>query len=352
MKSLVKVETKPDEIMKEIGRLKEKEISLTLTKVSSFLTSPVTREKLMHWRETECPIIQGNLDHVNATFLAKALYKIREAINQWDGQLQVFENMQKRILDVFKTRFANIEGQLANIENNLVNGDMIYSDGSSTSSEESDYVNMGFSFKFQVALAMSSNVPFGDVLDHSSLMYLEEKLPQRKNLEEYIVYYQNHKAQEMREITEIVLNGLLKDIGIKAILKDKVEHFVDLLNGLVQNVPSLIQADKDMVENIMLGCEESDDKIYSIYWDKYSEAHTLIGELDHLYMSELRRYDIEVAQIMNWGDVIAEGTYGKVQLASLQTRNDETTKVAVKLMKEELTPRNATGFVAEEESLR
>ena len=356
MARLKNVEKRPCEIKADITAQIDVEIQHGISELRKFLTCPQVVERLLLYRESECPSA-STVNDLEDLKIIYATRRIREEVNRWEKQTRVFENIQKTIFAAFEEKYITMENEIEVIENYLMSGDRhmfeiqkpsiglgcgnaqsySWAKGKRSITNSPVFMPLGF-FIGMIASGPADPSPY----------YPGGRGPLDR--------YNENKTREMAVVTKNILCKLTQDTQqLKDIIKEKVDDILSSYYELTARIPDSIKIDQLILRNLTKEMENI-EKNLSELTPLRQKATQLQGKLDLLYVQKIRTYDIDINNISGFDDTaspVAEGQYGMVFKASICQDNDCGCKqVALKQRKMPLCENTASDFLLEEYNLR
>lgn len=164
---------------------------------------------------------------------------------------------------------------------------------------------------------------------------------------------------EMKRVTESMLRDVIKEEKREIFLREKIEKTLTLLQDMINSIPRLITADKQMVCKLQ-NMSQNYARQLKMLSPLQHEAFLLKGELDLMYLLEIKSYDIELLRVNKTDNMLAQGAFACVFKGGIKLPGESsTTPCAIKILKNvdtnvlsPLTRDNASAALLEETNLR
>lgn len=368
LRRLQRIEESPKKIMAELEMSMKAKIKEGVADVKKHLSQEEVIRNICHWEMYQCPDSK-DLEVLSELMYAYAIKRIRSKINQWDKENQIFQNIQTFLIMKLRDMFVSLASELANIENMMAAG--VPEETSVVTGGESlaemvpapEEVELTTSDKILLGVTAPIWVPLGLVVGMFALPVYGIKKAFKKGIRKRkLSEYRTNKANEMEKVTKMMLDRLTDEDQLEVMLQDKIRSTCSPFKQMIHRIPHLIKADKEIIQNLKKRRADDADKLQLLY-PLQGEAIDLLGELDLMYMLDIRSYDIKVDDIVGWKETdvpVAEGTFAKVFKASLRRPSEaRLTPCAIKVLKDEhsneigaLSERNASDAWLEESNLR
>ena len=282
---------------------------------------------------------------------AKVTKRIKIEINDWDIQNKIFQNIHDTMVATFKAEFKSIEDELKAIEKNFTSEktDEMCAEGEVPNLDPiltlNDKLVIGFTAPLWVPIGLVVGI---FALPAAKILALRKKHKQQKALKSM----KENLEQHMEALTLSILDEMNESTKLDEALEDKVKELMYAFKKLLDYVPKFIEADRDILNKMKLEVHDRAQQVEQSYRTVYEKIGDVIKDLNCLYLSTIRAYDIDVKDLHSY-EYCGEGNFAQVYLAEwkLQKTNPPLC-VAIKVMKDPVTRENACDILMEEENLR
>jgi len=354
------LEKEPAKIKQELQDKIDKDIDRSIEELNGHLQSPQTLLHLCKWNRGDCPV-DNNRSRLIDKMTGRVLKRIRNEITEWEKRHRTFDQINEDITSRFKSRFLAIENELKTVEAGFI-------DSNELEEEEDDMVkgyksvteeNNRLSRSNKIVLGITAPVwiPAGIVIGIVALPVLIPALAGlsifRKVRDNRVVKNTLENMEDkMSEMTREVIKKFTSDGMVKEIIVGQINDLKNKFYVLFDRIPELIQADKRMLEKMKNELQGNVEDLRSNYYPILMTGTRYRSALDHLYLSDLRSYDIMLNEL-NGLELIRNGSYAKIYKGKWQNAaTGDVLEVAVKRLRFPVTEMNATDFIKEEQSLR
>ena len=350
MSRLLQIEEKQTEVMEELRSYLKTRISGAVQKLGGYLKSQDVRARFTTWSLDEVPKAESSWE-VTYSSITKAIEnRLREIIEQWEEDHQVFSEARKSVLDHFQQRYNFVEVQLRNLEGVVTNDDLDVperraerTDGFFTA--EKVIISVGL-IPIWVPLALVALVISAPVI---GILAIKDKVEDKSKVEKY----KRDKCAFMAEASAVYLDKVINEKVLKSFVKDQLNEAKLCLKQIQARIPELIEADKMLCRQ--LGEESRSQKeIKEVYQPIMDEASDIRGHLAVFAFNKIRAVDI-CSEELDWKEDtscrIGSGAFAVVYQGKMKRKGKQQT-VALKLCSEVLDVTNASLIMAEVDLLR
>ena len=115
------IEKQQAQVMEELHNYLKSRVNGSVHKLSEYLKSDDVRARFTSWNLDEVPKAESSWE-VTKSNITKALNgRLREFIEHWEEDKQVFSDARKSLLQHFQQRYNFVEGQLRNLQGAVTN---------------------------------------------------------------------------------------------------------------------------------------------------------------------------------------------------------------------------------------
>ena len=269
----------------------------------------------------------------------------------------IFLELEINLIQKFQQEFELMEDQLAIVEGKMLGRGIKALDATCIFDKPSLTFPPGLlttKQKIFLGLAVPVLLPLsiitGIVLfPIAGLQVFKSKMEDLKQLK----LYKDNKVDYMATLTDEILEEFLKRNNLSKLIQDQLQQVSNNVDLLFKSIPNIVEADRVMIQKLQGERENLETALVDDYIPLHLKCQELLGSLNYLYITSVRRYDISIHDL-KWdtADVpISSGSYGDVYKASLE-KDGRAQNVAIKIRHEHVHPQNATEVLLEEENLR
>ena len=347
---LRQIEEKQTELMEELQRHLKIRVSGAVQKLSEHLLSRDVRARFTSWTLDEVPEAEGSWK-VTYSRITKALEnRLRETIEHWEEDKQVFSDARKSLLDHFQQRYNFVEGQLRNLQGAVTNDDLDV--------PEHAPLNEGFQLTTAGKVVIGVTSPIWIPLTLVALVIgtpvvgilaIKSKAEDKSRIRRY----EGDRCAFMAEASAVYLDKVTNESVLKLFVKDQLKEAKLCLKQIGARIPDLIEADKMLCRQ--LGDESRSQKeIKKVYQPIKGEASDIRGHLAVFAFKEIRAVDI-CSEELDWKEELSgclgSGAFATVYQGKLRW-NGKQQPVALKVCSKVLDVTNASLIMAEVDLLR
>lgn len=292
--------------------------------------------------------------------MAKVHKKIRKEVSDWDVKNQVFEQIQKELIQHFQERFHLMEDQLGALEGEMIGTgrgtyDTLVLRKSLRKQLSLQTPSFSLTQKLAIGLAAPVLVPLGVIagvflLPVAGYRAIRDKLEDARQLREY----RANKAETLSIMTDDILENFLQKENLNKLVQDQLKIVMQNVETMVNAIPKLIEADQMMIEKLATERRSLELSINQDYKPLYQKLLQQQGRLDLFYLLKVRKYPAEVRELQ-WDPVsppIASGAFSDVYKGIWKPHDGTEKKVAIKVPRDTLDERNVSTLLMEEEVVR
>ena len=344
------IENEQSKVISDLNVYRKKRVNGVLHELSEYLSSEDVKACFTSWTKDEVPASETSWE-VTENQIAKVLSKrLREFIEQWEEEQQVFAGARASIVQHFQERYNFVEGQLRHLQI------AITVDTTDVPEDQLQLSEENFSLTEKVVIGVTSPiwVPLGLValvigVPIYGIMAMRSKLEDRKKMKNF----EEDKCAFMREASAVYLENVREDRWLKPFVKEQMKEAKIYLKQIEARLPELIESDKMLCKQL---CDEtrSHREITERYQPIMDEGSHLRGRLAEFGFKEVRATDISPDNLKWKEDASSRlgcGAFGAVYQGKMK-RNEDYITVALKLYQSELDAQNASLFMAEVQILR
>ena len=347
---LLQIEERQTEVMEELHRYLKIRVNGGVQKLSEYLKSSVVRARFTSWTLDEVPKAEGSWE-VTYNTITKALEnRLREIIEHWEEDNQVFSDARKSLLDHFQQRYNFVEGQLRNLQGAVTNDDLDVperaprDEGFKLSTAEK--VAIGVTSPIWVPLTIVALVIGAPVV---GILAIKNKAEDRGKIRKY----EGDKCAFMAETSADYLDKVTNESVLKLFVKEQLKEAKLCLKQIEARIPELIEADKMLCRQ--LGDERRSKKeITEEYQPIIDEASDIRGHLAVFALKEIRAVDI-CSEELDWKEeyssCLGSGAFAIVYQGKMRWKGKQQ-PVALKVCSKVLDVTNASLILAEVDLLR
>ncbi|XP_077981433.1 uncharacterized protein LOC144436502 [Glandiceps talaboti] len=309
-------------------------------------------DAITHWTETDA-IDSKSIDGIEKHSRTTILKRIEGLIYEWDGDNQWFRNTRQELQENFSVKFGLLEDYLSEVEDAMAVGrgfelkpfgdkeQLPHSKSMATSTK----IAIGASAPILVPLALVASV----VLVPAAGFYaIHRRVSSKRKIDDY----RKNKVKYLQETARSVLQSFCEDDNLETIVHDQFDDIDESFQKLRELVPKIINADRHLMESVSRDRDMASNS-KSEYTKMYRQCFKLMSRLNLFSLENVRTYDFTYEDIEDWDptNAIASGSFADVYHATLR-QGDQSQQIALKLLRETVTPDLATDFITEEDALR
>lgn len=345
---LKRIDEKQAEVVEELHNYLKTRVREAVQKLRDYLTSDDVKNRFRTWTLDEVPKAESSWE-VTKSKIAKALNnRLREIIDNWEEDTQVFLNSRRSLLRHFQQRYNFVEGQLRNLQGAVTDDDVdisesIPADDSFTVAQK---VFIGVTSPLWVPITLVALVIGAPVV---GILSIKGKIEERSKIKKY----ERNKCAFMAETAADYLDDVTDERVLKGFVKEQLKEAKVCLKQIEAHIPELIEADK-MIFGQLVTEGRSKEEIKKLYQPIMDEASNIRGHLAVFAIKEIRAADIS-SEKLDWKEDTPSrlgcGAFATVYEGKMRRQGTEQT-VALKVCGEVLDSKNASLIMAEVELLR
>ena len=300
------------------------------------------------WTLDEVPKVEGSWEVTENRIVKVLSTRLREIIQQWEEDNQVFTNARESLVQHFQQRYNFVEEQLRNLQ------DAVTADNADV--PPTAPIDSGFSLGEKIVIGVSSPIwfPLGLVAliigaPVVGALAIKEKLEDKKKIKKYAENRCAFMAKQSAAYLDLVKNQIV----LRLFVRNQLEDARLCLRQIEARIPELIQADKMLCKQL-IDETRSKKEIQKLYQPIMDEGSRLRGHLAVFGMLEVRASDIS-SEELDWKQDASSrlgcGAFGAVYQGTMR-RHGFVQPVALKVCSEVLHAKNACEILAEVELLR
>jgi len=345
---LERIDEKQAEVVEELHNYLKSCVRWAVQKLRDYLTSDDVKNRFSTWTLDEVPKAEISWE-VTKSNIAKALNnRLREIIDNWEEDTQVFLNARRSLLQHFQQRYNFVEGQLRNLQVAVTDDDVDISE--SIPADErftvAQKVVIGVTSPLWVPLTLVALVIGSPVV---GILSIKGKIEDRSKIKKY----ERNKCAFMAETAADYLDDVTDERVLKGFVKKQLKEAKVCLKQIEAHIPELIEADKRIFRQLV-NEGRSKEEIKELYQPVMDNASDIRGHLAVFALKEIRAIDIS-SEKLDW----KEDTYSRLGCGAFATvyegkmrRQGKEQTVALKVCGEVLDSENASLIMAEVELLR
>ncbi|XP_070564254.1 uncharacterized protein [Ptychodera flava] len=348
---LVKCKDDAEKVFQDIEQDLEEQKKLIVNSLQKYLAEDCL-EAITHWTEADGVDLR-TMDAVDKHARTIILKRIEGLVYDWDGDNFWFKKARQHLQSNFKEKFGLLEDYLAEVEEAMSVGRSFelkpfgsYDDMSeSYTMTTSAKIALGASAPILVPLAVVASVVW---VPAAGIYAIHRRVSAKKKLDDY----RKNKVRYLQETAKEVLKEFCERENLERIVHDQFDDLDQSLAKLRELVPKIINADRKLMESVnrdrQMAANTKDE-----YTKLYRSCFKIISKLNLYHLENLREYEFRFEDLRDWNPLsaIASGSFADVYHATLVRENTEV-PIALKVLRENVTPDLATDYVAEEEALR
>ena len=346
---LVRIEEKQAEVMEELHNFLNARVNGAVQKLGEYLKSDDARTRFTTWNLDEVPKAESSWE-VTKSSITKALNnRLREIIEHWEEDNQVFSNARQSLLRHFQQRYNFVEGQLRNLQAAVTDDGIDVPESAPADVQGltlTEKVVIGVSSPIWVPLSLVALVIGAPVL---GILSIKSKIEDRSRIKKY----EKDKCAFMAEIAADYLHDVTNESVLKAFVKEQLKEAKLSLKQIEARIPELIEADKMLLAQLR-DERRSKKEIQELYQPIMAKASVIRGHLAVFALKYIRAIDIG-SEELEWKEDMSSrlgsGAFAVVYQGKMRRQGREQT-VALKVCSEVLDFKNASVIMAELELLR
>ena len=348
MSRLDQIEEKQTDVMGELHNHLESRISGAVQKLGEYLKSEDVRARFTTWTLDEIPKAEGSWEETKSNNTKTLENRLRETIEHWEEDHQVFSDTRKSLLQHFQQRYNVVEGQLRNLQDAVTNDDLnvperIPADEGLTTAEK---VAIGVTSPLWVPLTLVALVIGTPVV---GIAAIKNKVEDKWRIKEY----ERQKCAFMLKASADYHDYATNERVLKVFVKDQLKEAKLCLKQIEDRIPELIEADKMLCRQLS-DEKRSQEEIKELYQPIMDEASDIRGHLAVFAFQEIRAADIS-SEELDWKEEMSGrlgcGTFTTVYQGRIKRQGQEQT-VALKVCSDMLDSTNASLIMTEVDLLR
>ena len=272
MSRLVQIEEKQTEGMKDLHNYLKSRIKGAMQKLGEYLKSDDVRARFTTWTLDDVPKEESSWEVTNSNITKALENRLREIIEHWEEDHQVFSNARKSLLQHFQQRYNFVEGQLQNLQVAVTNDDpdvpeSMPADGALTTAEK---VVIGVTSPLWVPLTLFVLVICAPVIGRVAI---KNKVEDKWRIKEY----ERDKCAFMLKTSANYLRYATKERELKLLVKDQLKEAELCLKQIEARILELIEADKRFYRQLS-DERRSNKEIKELYQPIVNEASGCISK--------------------------------------------------------------------------
>jgi len=345
---LALIEKQQNEVMEDLKKYLRKHEDDALLKLSKHLSSEEVRVRFTSWNLDEVPNVESSWRVTESQIMKVLSSRLREFIQQWEEDNQVFTNARESLVQHFQQRYNFVEEQLRNLQDAVTADNVIriiVSTDSGMSLGEKIVIGVTSPIWFPLGLvALVIGAPIFGALA------IKEKLEDKGKIKKYEENRCAFMAKKSAACLDVVKND---EMVLRSFVRNQLEDARLCLRQIKARIPELIQADKMLCEQL-IDETRSIKEIQKLYQPIMDEGSRLRGHLAVFGILEVRASDISSEELdwkQNASSRLGCGAFGNVYQGTMR-RHGFVQPVALKVCSEVLHAKNACEILAEVELLR
>ena len=338
------IEKQSSKVMKDLNEYLENRVDDAMRQLSQYLSSDEVKARFTSWSLDEVPKVESSWK-VTADQIQKVLSsRLRDIIEQWEEDNQVFANARKSLVQHFQQRYNIVEEQLRNLQG-AVTGDNV-------DAPQDDVFDTSFTLGEKVIIGVTSPIwfPLGLVAlvigtPVVGIIAVKDKMEERRKLK----LYQADRCVYMTKKSASYLDEASEQVVLQIYVKNQLDEAELCLKQIEARIPELIQADRMLCDQLV-DETRSKSEITDLYQPILDEGSRLRGQLAVFGIREVR-----VAYIGNdeldWKEdmssCLGNGAFGAVYEGMMKRHGGDRVPVALKVRNDILSPTNASDIMAE-----
>ena len=346
------IETRQSKVIEELKKYLKDRVDGAMQNLSDYLSSEEVKVRFTSWTWDEVPKVESSWE-VTSNEITKVLSRrLREIIEQWEEDNQVFTSARKSLVKHFQQRYQFVEGQLQNLQT-AVTSDHVNVPQNVLLDEEltvGEKVIIGVTSPIWVPLGLGLGVValvIGTPI--VGVMAIKEKMEDRRKIKKY----EADKRAFMTKLSAEYLDEATDESSLHTFVREQLEDAKLCLKQIEARIPELIQADKMLYEQLM---DEtiSQEEIQQSYQPMMNEGSELRRRLAVFGFREVCANDIS-SEELEWKEDASHrlGCGASVYKGTMRKHgDDQPMAVALKVCNKALDVTNASETMAEVELLR
>ena len=345
---LKSIENEQDEVIMDLHEHLNNSVDSAVEELSTYLSSEEVQARFTKWTLDEVPKGECSWEVTKNKILDTKVSRLREFIEQWEKENEVFANARESLVQHFKQRYNLVEEQLRNLQS-AVTADY-FDDQNECDSDVS------FSMAEKVIIGVTSPIwfPLGLVAlvvgtPVVGFMAIKSNVEDNRKLK----FYEEDRCNFMSQDSADFLNIIITQRLFKRFVNVQMEEANLCLKQIEARIPELIQADKTLYEQLV---DETylQGQLKDLYRPIMIEGSYLRARLALFGVQEVNTIEINHDELEWKEDTPSRlrcGVFAAVYQGTIR-RHGVDHPVAVKVYNEELNAQNATEIIAEVDFLR
>ena len=268
---LVLIEKQQKEVMEDLKKYLKKREDGALEKLSKHLSSEEVKARFTLWTLDEVPNVERSWKVTENQIMKVLLSRLREMIQQWEEDNQVFTNARESLVQHFQQRYNFVAEQLRNLQDavttNNMNVQQTVTTDSGLSLGEKIFIGVTSPIWFPLSLvALVIGAPF------IGAFAVKEKLEDKKKIKKY----EENRCAFMAKQSVAYLDLAKNEIVLRPFVRNQLEDARLCLRQIEARIPELIQADKMLCERL-IDETRSKKEIQNFYQPVMDEGSCLRG---------------------------------------------------------------------------
>ena len=335
--------------MEDLKKYLKKREKGAVEKLSKHLSSEEVKARFTSWTLDEVPKAESSWEVTENQIMKVLSTRLREIIQQWEEDNQVFTNARESLVQHFQQRYNFVEEQLRNLQDTVVANNVEVRQAAPI-----DSAGFGLGEKIVIGVTSPIWLPLSLVglvigVPIVGALAIKEKLEDKRKIKKY----EENKCAFMALQSIIYLALVRNEIVLQSFVKNQLEDARLCLRQIEARIPELIQADKTLCEQL-IDETRSKEEIQKFYQPIMDEGSRLRGQLAVFGILQVRASDIS-SEELDWeqdtSSCLGIGAFGAVYQGTMR-RHGLVQPVALKVCKEVLDAKNACEILAEVELLR
>ncbi|XP_068736285.1 uncharacterized protein [Montipora capricornis] len=346
-KRLVDIDQLQSQVMKELERDFNTRVDGAITELSKYLSTEEVKKRFTSWTPDDAPKAESTLEATQTQIRKVLEARIRDIIEQWEENKQVFSNARNFLLKQSQEHYNFVEEQLRNLHNDVVDN----VGGTQKSSKKS---GLTVGAKFAIGVTSPIWVPLGLVAliigaPVLGIIATKEKLEDRRTMKTY----EKFKCACMAEVSAEYLDDINNDCTLRPFVKEQLQEAELSLQNTKVRISELIRVDKMLYEQLYLETRGKKE-IIKLYRPILDDATEFRGKLAVFGFKDVFGEDVN-EKTLDWKEdashLLGSGAFGLVYKGTM-TKDQHARPVALKVYREALKPTNACEIMEEVELLR
>ena len=343
------IEKQQNDVMEDLKKYFKKRENDALEKLSKHLSSEEVEAHFTSWTLDEVPKVERSWEVTHSQIVKVISSRLREIIQQWEEDNQVFTNARESLVQHFQQRYNFVGEQLRNLQDTVVGNNVKVRQAAPIDSAGFDLgekIVSGVTSPIWFPLGLVSLVIGAPIV---GALAIKEKLEDKRQIKKY----EENKCPFMAKQSIIYLTIFRNETVLRSFVKDQLEDARLCLRQIEARVPELIQADKMLCEQLR-DETRSKEEIQKFYQPIMDEGSRLRGQLAVFGILEVRASDIS-SEELDWKQDTSSrlgcGAFGAVYQGTMR-RHGFVQPVALKVCNEVLEAKSTSEILAEVELLR